>query len=258
MAVAPESSAERRASSCPGAGLDAVVLQPPGPAGHHQPPFHGSHDSAARCGTEIGDGGQAGAVVGRPAGDGCTAARAAAAIACGDRMLGGCLDRAGQPQDFRLAERREGHRGIDGKLPAGDRAGLVQQDGVHGAGVLEDLRAPDEDAQLGAAPGSGQEPHGSGQAERARARNHQHRHRGRERSAQLGSGDVRAGGKQPGGERQDGDRQDDRDEYGTDPVSEPGDRRLSGLRLGNEPAHLGQRCFRADPGGADQQPAGRC
>ena len=91
---------------------------------------------------------------------------------------------------------------------------------------------------------------------RAGAGDHQHRDRGRERGAQLGTRDVRTREQQPDGKGEDGDGQDHGDEDGADPVGEAGDRRLSGLCLGHEAAHLGQRGFRSDAGGADQQPAG--
>ena len=64
-------------------------------------------------------------------------------------------------------------------------------------------------------------------------------------------------GAEPEAERADRDREDDRDEDARDAVGEPLDRRLAGLRLGDQARDLRQRGVVADARGADDQaPAG--
>ena len=72
--------------------------------------------------------------------------------------------------------------------PGGDRAGLVEHDGVDAAGGLEHLGAPDQDAELGAAAGADHQRGRRGQAQRARAGDDQHRDGGGERGLRPGAG----------------------------------------------------------------------
>ena len=174
----------------------------------------------------------------------------------GDRVLGSGLDGPGQAQDLGLAERGERLDAVDGEAAGGHGAGLVQHDGVHRPGVLQDLRALDEDPELGPAACSGEESDRRGQPQRAGAGDDQHGHGRREGGAELGVADGRSGGEQPPGEGDGGDGQDDGDEHRTDPVREPRDGSLPGLRLGDQPSHLGEGGFGAHAGGADQEPAG--
>ena len=60
---------------------------------------------------------------------------------------------------------------------------------------------------------------------------------------------------QPAASVSDGDHDDDRHEDGGDAVGQPLHRRLAGLRVGHEPADLGELGVGADPGGAHDEPA---
>ena len=99
----------------------------------------------------------------------------------GDRVLGGVLQRARQPQDFGLVGAVGGVHGEQGHPAGGDGAGLVEDDGVDLAGGLQDLRALDQDAQLGAAPGADQQRGRRGQAQGAGAGDDQYGDGGGER-----------------------------------------------------------------------------
>ena len=78
---------------------------------------------------------------------------------------------------------------VDQAHPAGgDGAGLVQHHRVDPAGRLQDLRALDEDAQLGAPPGAHQQRGGGGQPQRAGAGDDQDGDRGGERRLRPGPG----------------------------------------------------------------------
>ena len=96
----------------------------------------------------------------------------------GDGVLGGVLDRAGQGQGLLDGGARQRHDVDQRHLAGGDRAGLVEHDGVDPPGGLQDLRALDEDAELGAPAGADQQGGGRGQAEGAGAGDDQHGHRG--------------------------------------------------------------------------------
>ena len=78
--------------------------------------------------------------------------------------------------------------------PRGDRAGLVEDDRVDRAGRLEDLRPPDQEAELSAAAGADHQRRGRGQAERARAGDDQHGDGGGER---VGARSRRARARRP-------------------------------------------------------------
>ena len=69
-----------------------------------------------------------------------------------DRMLGRVLKGTGGDQDVVLARVGGGDHRDQVHLAGGDRAGLVEHDGVDLAGGLEDLRPLDEDSELSAAP----------------------------------------------------------------------------------------------------------
>ena len=107
----------------------------------------------------------------------------------GDRVLGGVLERAGEPEHARPrprpAPRRRPARVI---CAGGDGAGLVEHDGVDPAGGLEHLGALDQDAELGAAAGADHQRGRRGQPEGARAGDDQHRDRGGERRSRLRAG----------------------------------------------------------------------
>ena len=69
----------------------------------------------------------------------------------GDRVLGGILERAGQPEHLVGVLPMGGDPAREGHPPGGDGAGLVQHDGVDPAGGFQDLGALDQDPELGAA-----------------------------------------------------------------------------------------------------------
>ena len=106
---------------------DAPVL----PADRDVVPVDDAGDADARLVAKALDGGQVAELLARPSRDGLC-----------DRMLGGGLDGAGEPQHVRarrtVLERDLGQL----HLPFGDGAGLVEHDRVHAPRLLEDLRVP--------------------------------------------------------------------------------------------------------------------
>ena len=130
----------------------------------------------------------------------------------------------------------------------GDGAGLVENNRVDPAGGLQDLRALDQDAQLGPATGADQQCGRGGQTQRAGARNDQDRYSG---SEGRGCG---VAGQQPRGQRGQGKPDDDRDENPGDPVGQSLNLGLAVLGVLDQACHLRQLGVRADPGGPNQQP----
>ena len=132
----------------------------------------------------------------------------------------------------------------------GDRAGLVEHDGVDPARRLEDLRTLDEDAELGAAPRADEQRRRGGESERARAGDDECRD---------GRGERRFGtaaDEQPDGERREREPDDHRHEHRRHPVGEPLHLGLAGLRLLDEPGHDRELGLGADPGRLhDETPA---
>ena len=175
--------------------------------------------------------------------------RAAAAIA---RAIG-CSEASSSAPASRSTSARVdavGEHDVDEAHAAGgDRAGLVEHDRVDAARRLEDLRALDQQAELGAAAGADEQRGRRREAERARAGDDQHRDGGGE--GELG----RLAGAEPEAERRDGEADDDRDEDARDAVGEPLDGRLAGLGLGHEPRDLRERGVGADPGRAHDEAA---
>src|SRR5690606_4182213 len=166
----------------------------------------------------------------------------------GDRVLGGVLQGAREAQYVLLVGAVGGVHGQQGHPAGGDGAGLVEDDGVDGAGALQDLRALDEDAELGAAAGADHQRGRRGQPEGAGAGDDQD-----------GDGGGERGGRsrpvaQPEPEGAQGQCDDDRDEDGGDAVGEPLGRRLAVLRVLDPPRHPGDLGVGADPGGRDAQP----
>ena len=169
----------------------------------------------------------------------------------GDRVLGGVLERAGQPQHLVLVDAGAGVDVDERHLAGGDRAGLVQHDGVDPAGGLQHLGALDQDAELGAPAGADQQRGRRGEAQRARAGDDQHGDRGGERRRGAGPG------AEPEPERGRGERDHDRHEHPGDPVGEALHGGLAVLGVLDELRHLGELGVGADPGGAHDQPAAR-
>ncbi len=131
----------------------------------------------------------------------------------------------------------------------GDGACLVEHDGVDPAGVLQDLRSADQDAELGTTTGADHQRRRRGQPERAGAGDDQHGHGGGERGRRAGSS------AEPEAERASGDGDDNGDEDARDPVGQPLDVGLAVLGGIDEAGHLGQLGVGADPGSSDDEPA---
>lgn len=169
----------------------------------------------------------------------------------GDRVLGGVLQRPGESQHLVGVLAVGGDDVGQGHPAGGDGAGLVQHDRVDPAGGLQDLRALDEDAELGAAARTDQEGGGRGQAEGARAGDDEHRDGRGERRCGTASG---AEPEPEGGHRQ---SDHDRHEDPGDPVGEALHLRLAALGLLHQLGHLRELGVRADLGRLDDQAAAR-
>ena len=219
-------------------GLCPFSLDPVRPACHHSVTIRDAGNAEPSAAGEPVDGRQAATEpLGGPGGD-----------RCADRVPRGVFHRAGQAQDLgRVFAGRGGH--VHQAHPPGrDRAGLVQHDGVDGAGGLQHLGPFDQDAELGTAASTYQQRGRRREPHRARAGDDQHRDRRGER------GPHALPGGQPPDQRDDGDADDDRDEHGRDPVGQPLHRRLAGLRVRDEPGDLRELGAGAHLGGADHQP----
>jgi hypothetical protein len=182
---------------------------------------------------------------------GSASARAWGRDGDGHGVFGGLLDRGGVAEQFVAARPRLGLDGGEGHPAGGDRAGLVQDDGVDRARGLEGLVALDEDAELGAATRGHDQGCRGGQPERARAGDDQHGQRGTEGA--LGG----AARQQPSGQGQGRAGQHARHEHRADPVGQPLDAGLPGLRPFHHRDQVRQLGVGPDLVGADHQPAGQ-
>ena len=150
-----------------------------------------------------------------------------------------------------VSARRPAATSTQAQPAGGDRAGLVEHDGVDPAGALEHLRALDEDAELGAAAGADQQRGRRGQAERAGAGDDEHGHRGGEAPSST-SWPVSSQATKVSEREDEDDGHEDR--------RRPG-RRAAGRRpCRSGPArrggHRGERRVGADPAGLDDEAAG--
>ena len=150
-----------------------------------------------------------------------------------------------------LVEARGGRDGGDGRLALGQRAGLVDDEGVDPLHPLERFRVPDKHAGLGAAADADHDRHRGGEAQCARAGDDEHGDGGDQPvgEARLGSPD------RPCGECQHGDGDHGRHEPGRDLIGESLDRRAAALGLGDERHDLRQHGVAADALGTDDQRA---
>ncbi len=205
-------------------------------AGEDRAPVDGAGDPDPAGGDEVGDS-RVGPGVRR---DGAR-----------DRVLGRLLQRPDEAEQLLLVDPGRGRDGVDGHLAGGDGAGLVEHDRVDAAGGLEDLRALDEDAELGAPAGADHQRGRRREPEGARAGDDQHRHRG-------GEGRRRPGARaEPEAEGGHGQADHDRDEDPGDAVREALHLGLAVLGVLDEAGHLRELGVGADPGGAhDEAPAG--
>ena len=182
------------------------------------------------------------AVGDRPCGDGR-----------GDRVLAGVLERAGEPEQLAPAVGAGADRVDQLHAPGGDGAGLVEDDRVDRTGGLEDLRALDQDAHLGASTGARPgarsgvaRPRAQGQAMISTA------------TAAVNASVAAAPGAEPEPEGGRGDHDDGRDEHGRHAVGQALDLGLAGLGVGHQLGDVRQRRVGADPGGLHDQAARRC
>ena len=147
----------------------------------------------------------------------------------------------------------EQHDVGDARLALGDRAGLVEHDGVELVRRLERGAVADQDPVLGALAGADHDRRRRGQPERAGARDHEHGDEVEQRVRERG---LRADD-EPDDERERGDADDGGHEVARDHVGEARDRRLGALRLLDEAHDLRQRRLAADAGGAERERARR-
>ena len=125
--------------------------------------------------------------------------------------------------------------------------GLVEHDGVHPAGGLQDFRTAYQDAELRSPTGTHEQCGRGRQAQRARAGDDQDGDRDRHRPTD------RRPGEEPAGEGEYGGPEHRRHEDRRYPVGQPLYRCLAGLRRHDQPADPGQLGVRPDPGGPDDQ-----
>ena len=177
--------------------------------------------------------------------------RAALGDRAGDRVLRGVLERADEAQQLgavAVAGRDDDVAQLH--APGRDGAGLVEHDRVDAPRRLQHLGALDQDAELGAAARADEQRRRRRESERARAGDDQHGDGGRDRE-----GRARAAA-EPEAERGDGEGDHDGHEDRRDAVGQSLHGRLARLRLGHEPADLGERGVGADLGRAhDETPA---
>ncbi len=168
----------------------------------------------------------------------------------GDRMLGGVLERADEPQRARPVGRAAA------TITSTSSMRPVVTVPVLSSTIVSTLRVDSRiSGPLISSPSCAPRPvpdeqrRRRGEPERARAGDDQHRDGGGERE---GGALART---EPEAERGGGDRRDDGDEDAGDPVGQPLDGRLAGLRVGDQSRDLGQRGVGADLGRADDEPS---
>ncbi len=208
------------------------------PADEYGLTVHFASDAQPGAAFEAGDGGQRSEAIPGACCDGLRY-----------RMFRGVLQRTGEPEHLVgvLAGSRDDVRQSHGT--GGDRSRLVEDDGVDPPGRLQDLRAADENAQLGSATGTHQQRGRRRQSERARAGHDQDRHGGGQRA-----GDVEAVA-EPEPEGGHGHRNHDGDEHRGHPVGQSLDGGLAGLRLGDQPGYLRELGVGTDSVRPDDQPS---
>ena len=119
-----------------------------------------------------------------------------------ERVLGRAFDAGGEAEELALVEPGGGDDLRDRRLALGERAGLVDDQGVDLLHHLERLGVLDQDAEAGAAADADHDRHGRGQPESTGAGDDQDGHGHDQRVGEAGFGPE--GG--PDDERSDGDR----------------------------------------------------
>ncbi len=151
------------------------------------------------------------------------------------RMLARPLDAGRNPHDLVFVEAFRGHDGDDLRLAFGQRAGLVDDEGVDLFHSFQHFGVPDQHPGLRAPADADHDRHRRRQPERARARDDQDRHR---RNEAIGQSRLRAE-RCPRDECDDGDEDHRRHEPA---------RHLIGEALDRRARPLGRRDHLDDPG----------
>ena len=171
-------------------------------------------------------------------------------MACGERVLGVALGGRDQAQQLVLVDAVGGRDGDDLGLAAGQRAGLVEHDGVERRGLLERHRVLEQDAALGAEAGADHDRRRGREPERVRAGDDDDGDGEQQRLLHVAADDE-----VPDGERQ--AAADERDEHQPErgAVGEALAGRLGVLGLLDELDDLRERGVGADRGRAGAQRA---
>ncbi len=170
----------------------------------------------------------------------------------GQRMLAALVQAGRQVQHLVGVEALEGHDFLERGASFGEGAGLVDDEGIDAAHVLDGLGIAEQHAHLCRLAGGDHDRHRRGQTQRAGAGDDQHRNRVQDGK---GPGRLRAeeAPDEEGGHR---DRQDREHEPVGDGIGHPLHRRASALRLRDQLHDLRQHSVGTHLGGADHQRAG--
>ncbi len=168
-----------------------------------------------------------------------------------DGMLGALLDRGGQGEQRLRRLAGGGHDVAHRGAAHGERAGLVEDHGVHAVERLQRRRAADEHPSLGPAPGRHHDGRRRGEPHGARTGDDEDGHRVRQSQEDAGGGSEQP----PGGEGQRRDDEDGRHEHRRHAVGQTLDRRSRALGFFHQLDDPGERGLRADPGGAEHEGA---
>ncbi len=158
------------------------------------------------------------------------------------RMLGALFCRRGEFEQPLFRPSGSGRDGDNARLAFGQRAGLVQQDGIDVRQPLQCFAAFEQDAKLRAASDGDGQGGRHRETHRAGAGNHEHCDGNGESAA-----DIEERPDHEGGNRE---RDDCRDKDGADTVSQLLHGGARGLRLLDQPQDLSQAAFCADGSGA--------
>ncbi len=164
----------------------------------------------------------------------------------GQRVFAVCLDRGCQGQEP-VGITVDGSDAGHAVLPAGERARLVEQDGIDGAHPLQRQAVLDEDAAAGGLGGGDGRDQGDGQPQCMRAGDDEHGDRAGDRVLGLAE-------EHPRGERHRAAEDGDVEQQGCGTVGEHLGVGTGFLGLGDEPLDAGQR--RTTPDRVDPDPQG--
>ena len=170
----------------------------------------------------------------------------------GQRMLARLFEAGGQAEQLGFIEPGGGHNRNDPRLALGERAGLVDDQGIDPLEDLERFGVLDQHARGGAAAGADHDRHRRGQPQRTRAGDDQDGDRvdQRMRHPRLGADES------PGDKRDDGDQNDARHEVRRDLIGQALNRRAGPPRLAHHADDLGEHRIGPDVLGPHDQAAG--